>query len=327
MMFAFAGGLGLPGAENILDLLDVAMTKIQKAAGYKDPKVQMRRDMRDYFTELFEDAPSEMAKMMDKLNITPEQAAETMLHGASRNLAGTDVSGSTSMGRVLPFTDVMSKEMSVDQSATQVLRGVGGALGAIPLGILQAVMSDSTDDWKTWEKALPAEARNISRATRWATRGKEEDSTGKTIAYFDPSQDWPLLLKQGAGFPPSQLNRRNERLWETRDAISFYESYRTSVLNNIYSLVRSEEPNKMGKIAEIMKDFNAIVPYPEMKLGGPSVVQSIRARMKGAAYNDAGTVQEKAYRRLYTERVDALGEPLHFSDTPSAPDGNGAANR
>lgn len=150
-------------------------------------------------------------------------------------------------------------------------------------------------------------------------RGKEVDSTGKTIAYFNPSQDWPLLLKQGAGFPPSEMNKRAERLWEVRDVIEFYRSYQTVTLNKIYDIVRGEEPKKSEKIGELIKDFNSIVPYPEMKLSGPVVIQSVRAKMKDSAYNDAGSIQEKKYRRLYTEWVDALGEPLRFSDTQSPP--------
>lgn len=319
MLLAFAGVMGLPLAENIADLLDLVMTKMYKLAGVKDPKIQVRRDMRDYFTELFEDPPQEMQRLMDRLNVTPEDAANVIMKGISGNLGSADVSQSLSMGRVIPMTDVAAQSGTSDQAATQMLKGIGGALGSIPLSVAQAVMSDNTDTWKTWEKVLPSAARNVSRAARWSVRGKEEDSTGKTVAYFNPELDWPIILGQAGGFAPRELNERNQRLWETRDAIEFYRAYQSSVMNKIWDITRSEETGKSTKIAELMKEYNAIVPYPEMRLGGPAVVQAMRDRMRNSAYNEAGSIQEKKYRRLYTERTDALGEPLRFSDTPSPP--------
>lgn len=316
MMFGFAGALGLPFAENAADFYDFLMTKLKTLGGIKDPKTQIRRDMRDYLESVFEDPPQEVQNLLDRFKIKPSDAADMVLHGLSRDLANTDVSGSASMGRVLPGTDILSQEMSPEKAATQSLKGAGGALGAWALGLYQAVTTSSTDKWKTWEKVLPAEARNISRAARWATRGQETDSTGKTIAYFDPKLDWPLLVGQAAGFAPSKINERNERLWETRDAIEFYRSYQQTVMRKMYDVIRSEDRDKGRQIAEMQQAYNAIVPYPEMKITGQMIHDSIKKRMKDFQYNEAGTIQERKYRRLYTERVDTLGEPLTFGNTP-----------
>ena len=310
----FAGGLqgGIPGAENIADLVDGALTRLGKHAGWKDPKVQVRQELREMFEHIVDEPDTFMNEAAKTIGLSPEQFSNYIMHGIGADIGGFDISRSLSFGRIVPGTELFARQMDTEQVISEGMRGIGGALGNIPYGILQGAFGNEIDTWRAVEKGMPTTLRNVLRAGRWALRGEETDSRLHTIATFDPSQDWGLVAGQALGFSPTEVNQKQERKFETNDAIFFYNGWRRALLANYWKAFKFQENKKPAMDA--IKQYNQQVPFPEMKISPTDLMRSIKTRAKESGYQEAGVLQEKRYRRLYSERLGPFAEPLDFTE-------------
>lgn len=315
-MMLFAGGLqgGIPGAENIADLIDGAMTKIGKRAGWKNPKMQVREELRHFIEGLVEEPDTFAGEAARLVGLSPQEFSNYIMNGVGADIGGVDISGSLSFGRVIPGTEMFSREVDTERAIAEGVRGVGGALGNIPYGILQAAFGNEMDSWRAWEKAMPTSMRNISRAARWAARGEETDRSLRQIAAFDPEDDWAMIGSQALGFPPSEINQKQERTFAANDAIQFYRGYRTAAMGAYWKAMQFDEPK--GPALELIKRYNRQVPFPEMKIGAEDIRRSILQRAKESGYREAGTLQEKRYRRLYDEVLGPFATPIGTEESP-----------
>lgn len=309
MMMLLAGLMGLPGAEDVADLVDFAVTYLSRILGYKNPKTQIRRELRDH---------------LEELGANPD----LILHGLSQDTFGLghvgeltgipiphlDVSRSVGMGDVLPLTEVPSMFLQAEPNDVLVAaaKGAAGASGNLVEEFYRSLLSDSPDDWKRAERILPiVAARNVMKAARLAMSGQESTASGDVIAKFDPQdqRDQLELLGQALGFSPSKMTLGWERELAARDMIQYYKVQQAALLKQIaWAFLQDDRESKADVMAAI-RQYNEQVPQPEMKLGSKTIKTSLQNSLKNKAIAGAGYASEKKYRRLQQEVEESYPDP------------------
>lgn len=297
VLFLVAGLQGLPFGENIMDLFDAGVTALKEKTGAKDPETQIRTDLR---------------QLLKDLNVDPD----LVLHGTSSSTFGLanigefmgwpipdiDLSGSLSMGRIVPGTEMLApgQDLTAERAVSKGLESGGGAIVSAFMGTAQALFDSHPDQWKRWEKAMPAALRNISKAARMKVRGEEATRGGNIIAEFDETdtRDHAELVAQALGFTPRDVSKGWEGFIAAQQSITYYETWKTSILRQWnYSKFNGDEEAVKEANQEI-KAYNAAAPYPELKIGPATRRNSYKSYVNSQTKNRAGVEQSKAFRRL-----------------------------
>jgi hypothetical protein len=218
-LLVLAGAMGLPGADDVADLADFAGTYLNRLLGLKNPKTQIRVELRE---------------RLEELGANPD----LILHGLAQDSFGLghvgeltgipiphlDVSRSIGMGNIIPATEVpgMLLQAEPNDAVVAAASEMSGAGGSFVEEYYKALLSSDPDKWKRAEKLLPlVAARNVSKAIRMGMRGAETTQNGNVIAEFDPYDPRTALelVGQGLGFQPSKLTQGWERQIAVADQI------------------------------------------------------------------------------------------------------------
>ena len=300
MMFLMAGLQGLPFGEDVMDLVDGAMSWAKKNLGMKDPHTDLRTDIR---------------KLIKELNIDPD----LFMHGLSSSTFGLhnigefmgwpipemDLSASLSLGRIVPGAQVLRPQGDRDfeRFLAQTTEGVGGAAVSGAMGMAKALWDNHPDQWKRWERAMPAAMRQISKAARYAVRGEEATRGGYPIAELDMQdhQDRLEATLQAMGFTPRSVSKGWEGFIAEQSAVTYYEAWATSLLRdwNYAQENRDEEAKKEANAA--IRQYNNQVPYNSMKIGPDKRRQSWESWQANRKFNENRIERNKAFRHLSSE--------------------------
>jgi hypothetical protein len=309
MMLMLGGLMGLPGAEDVGDLVDFAATYFSKLLGLKNPKTQLRRELREH---------------LEELGANPD----LIMHGLSQDTFGLghvgemtgipiphlDVSRSVGMGDVLPLTEVPSMFLQAEPNDILVAaaKGAAGASGNIVEQFYRNLLSDDPNDWKRAERLMPfVAAKNVMKAARLAMEGKETTASGDVIGEFDPHdlRDNLELIGQGLGFSPSKLTLGWEREIAQRDMIQYYKVQQEALLRQVdWAFFQEDREARADAIAAI-RQYNEQVPQPEMKVGNQTIKNSLKSYLEKQAISNAGFAAEKKYRRLRMEVEASYPDP------------------
>ena len=307
MLFLVAGLQGLPFGENIMDLVDAGMEVLKRRAGVKDPHEQVRVDLR---------------KVLKDLEINPD----LVLHGMSSSSFGlanigefmgwpipnVDLSGSLSLGRVIPGTELLqpSRSETFEKFLAEGVERVGGAAISGLAGIGQALFDANPDQWKRWEKAMPAAMRAVSKAARYAVRGEEATRGGYPIAGFDmhDPQDQGELIAQALGFTPRDVSKGWEGFIAQQQAVVYYETWKSSLLRQWNYAKETKDEEAVKETNAEIREYNSVVPFPEMKIGPDARFRSFQSYMKSRQYTGAKTEQSSTSRRLSSSIQDVFEE-------------------
>ena len=313
MLFMLSGIMGIPFAENAADLIDAAVTALKRMTGMKDPHTQIRVELR---------------ALLKELDVNPD----LIMHGLSSSTFGfanigeymgwpipkLDLSGSLSMGRILPGTQLLQPGFprTTESTVKGVLEFGSGAIGSAGMGILTTAMNDHPDTWKSWEKAMPAAMRQISKAGRMSVRAGEETRSGYPIAGFnmhDP-QDQGELIGQALGFTPREVSVGWEKYIAQQQSILYYKTWKTSVLRQ-WNYARELNDTEAIKEANAdIREYNKVVPYGEMRIGPDARRSSWESYIRTRQFSERQIEQSKAFRRLSSE-VEAVFEEGDKTDT------------
>lgn len=304
MVLAAAGFSGLPGADNAMDLFDYFATKIKEKTGWKDPKVSSRVELRNLM-QIINEMPYVDWFIPDNPNVA--------MHGLSSNLGGFDISGSLSMGRLLPGTEALSTETDPDKAVSQSLQNVSGALGSIVFSLYHALGSDEPGTWRQYERVMPSVVRGASRAARYATEGKETDTGGATVVKFDPTNwnDRILIAGQALGFPLTKVNTEREKNFLSRDVVNYYSARRGTLFAE-YAWALQQGGEEVAAARKAITDYNEVVPHPGLRITGDDLVRSVTQRQRQKARKEADAPvanREIPYYRKIQERFEPSQGP------------------
>jgi hypothetical protein len=298
MMLLLAGVLGLPGAEDVADIVDAASTKLNKELGMKNPKFQLRQELRDY---------------LNHLGANPD----LVLHGVSQDsfglgqvgeLAGLpiprfDLSASIGMGNIVPGTNVPSMMMQSTPGDTALELGsqMTGASGNLVEDYYRGLFSKEPNEWKKTEKLLPLMSmRNVSKAARYAVEGKERAANGVVIADFTPydTRTGLEIFGQSLGFPIRETTLGWERELAKRDAVQFYKVYQSSIQRQLNLAYMQEDREAISDARDALTQYNSQVPFPEMGISPKAAKQAVREYVKSQYKAGAGFEAERKFHRL-----------------------------
>lgn len=328
-MLAVVGGLqGLPFAEDLLDLMDTSGTWFKEKLGMKDSKVDLR-------TELRRDA----AEFMQGIGANPDMlfrgiSSQSFGLGMLGDALGVpipniDLSGSLSMGNIIPGTDIFKKlsgKATPQEFVGQMAEDVAGPLGSMGMGIVAPFLRDDPNAWRRWERALPLFMRNASKAMRMAEEGQEETAGGSIIASFDihDPRDRMELVLQTFGFTPTRVSRGWQQYMAELEATQYWTA-RKSLLTMDFNYA-SEQKDREGQADAVsaIKEYNNVVPYPAMKVSMEDLKRSHSAYMTRRIKLSRGQALQADFVQLHKDYAEAYavaqaGDSPRTSPTPSGP--------
>lgn len=308
MMLATAGLMGLPGAEDLNDLI----TALSQRFFGKDfnPKVEARKLIRSSIDPFIK----------THFNAGHKTASDLLLHGLSSDSFGLataadalgvpyiphiNMANSLGMGRVLPISaDLLKPGVDYNRALANTTERVSGAAFGPMFAIIEALRSDNAD-FKRWESAMPAAIRGFLRAGRYEQEGRERGFKGDTILDFDPidPSHKAEIIATSLGFMPTRLSKKWDETIARRDATNYWDTRRAMLLSQLdYALMMKDPEGKSDAMAAI-KRYNSQLPE-EMrpkKITSKTVKTSMteRARRRKQPTAKGDKPAEVFYKKLY----------------------------
>jgi len=300
LLLLAAGFQGLPFAENLLDLYDWSSAKLKSLTGWGDPHTDSRKELRELVVALGGDPNLWMHGMSSYFGLGPLH----LLEAVGVPIPRTDVSGSLSMGRVIPGIESLTDQAAKPEEkfGRTVIEAMGPVMG-MPYVLWRALADDNPDLYKRWERAMPTAIKGAMRGTRWMTRGGEEFRGGGELIGFD-MQDIDQRLEaitQMFGFAPSRLNRAYELSAAQESTKRYYGTKRTLLMED-YAWAKTH--NRMDMLADVKREirkFNHTAPHPKLRITPNVLRQSLSERARRSKDRTAGRSSERMFRGLYSD--------------------------
>lgn len=320
MMLMMAGFLGLPGAEDMEDLVDFSVTGLNKLLGVPNAKFALRQELRE---------------ALEHLGANPD----IILHGLSQSSFGLghvgeltglpiprfDLSGSLGMGDIVPGTEIPKMAQAgraPAEIAMEAASSLGGATGNLVETFYRGLTSTDPDQVKAMEKLMPMMSiRNVMKAKRLYERGGEFTKAGDPVATFDKMdlRDNMEILGQGFGFTPTKLSQGWERQIAVMDAVQYYKARQSALLSQHNWALWNEDREAQKDALDAISEYNQEVPFPEMGITGKSLKQSAKAYLQSHLEAEEGFGVDKKYLRLKDKVEENYPDPAgrEFNSIPS----------
>lgn len=308
LMLLMMGGLqGLPFIENLLDMIDWGSTKVKTALGMKNPKTDLRLKIRELIASVSDNPDLWMHGLSRYYGLGPLHLLEAI--GAP--IPNLDVSGSVSMGRMLPGTEeLFGTARSVDEKLGRTLADIGGPVFGIPYALFKAMADDNPDQWKRWERAMPSAMKAANRATRLMTRGQEEFKGGGAVVKFDPynTEQMIELIGQAFAFTPTRLNQRYEAYGAQEELKRFILTQRQKLMTEYDYVYRTRDREGIKDVREAINQFNRYAPDPRLRITPKVLRSSIEERERRRQARERGVPIERGLRRPLRDVMEAFPE-------------------
>ena len=279
MMLLLAGAQGMPGAEDIVALLNAALTKGKEALGLKNPKVDLWVEAR---------------KFLQELDVNPD----LVLHGVSRYSFGAvqlgemvgvgvpsfDLSGSLSLGNVVPGVEPAVRLLSGQsrdryRDAAKFVEEWAGPLGALAMNVMQVVGNDDPRALRKVEQAAPSIVKSIMKGTRLIQEGADTGRSGEKIVEFDVEDPIQLAeaVGQMLGFAPTRLTKAREEGWMQMQYAQYYMQRRGMLMEQFDMAIETKDREAIADVKRAIRKFNRSVPW-KLKIPYDSLLTSRKGR-------------------------------------------------
>lgn len=297
LALVIAGIEGLPFAELMLDLLDVGGTQIKKMLGYSDPRVELRKDIRELVQQMEDYGQPDMW-----LKGTSYFWGLGPLHGLSAfgvPVPNVSIRGSVSYGDPIPWFDGITDPTVTDEQKLvyKTIAGIAGPMGGIALGGIQALYSDEDNAWKRWEKVMPVFARNASTGVRWIAEGQETGVSDSTLLSFSTPEQRAEATLKALGFQPTRVDQTRQQMRAVQVSVMYYESRRRALLDNLgyaYGVGNREGiADAMEEVRAYNKELMNKPGLAPLAISGSTLSQSVKGKLTRKAEIEANILQGK----------------------------------
>jgi hypothetical protein len=236
------GGLGL---EHIFKFLDSLGSWFKKRAGYKNPHVDIKHDIREWLTAQIGQIPTEL-----------------LMRGVSGGNPWVDVGGSTGQGRVLPLVDIFfDLTHGVTDYKTAVERGVqdiGGVALGTGMNFMKSLVDESPDSYRFWKGVLPKLAGQFAEAGSAYEEGGVKDAAGNMLMRLDTTNpnDLAKIFGIAFGVPPAELTAAKRSAWVAREHLIYFTHLRDNIQKDYNRALDSQDQDKIRKVHEDIEEFN-----------------------------------------------------------------------
>lgn len=295
MQVLLAGSLGLPFAENLLDLVDWILERINPNRR-GDSRYEIQKHLEEHFGFW---------------------GADVALHGLSP-LSGVDISGSMSMGQFLPFTDVLFGSQGLAHGPANWLPGEdvpvlnfkdlvqraaedsGGAAIALAFRVLKGLTSNNPDTVANALRMNPITfLRDATEATHMALEGEAKSAAGTPIAEFDLDnpRHTAELIARGFGFQPTALRtgRRDEDgdlvegnpgrdlNWLIQRQVAYYQTRRQMLVSGFAQAYINGDDEALAQVNAHINAYNEEVGRFGLGIKRDTIRTSIRQKLEAEA--------------------------------------------
>ena len=316
LIMLVAGGIsGLPFADNLMDFATFALRKFGDRAKWDNPETDVRLALRRTIREL-DVNPDLIMHGISRYSFGIPQVTA----GASPGWAGFDLSGSLSLGRIIPGTEALASTKEGAEKILDITSDISGAFFSIPISIMQAAVDTNPDAVARWSRAMPSALRGPVRAVRTAQQGELQDRAGARVVRVDPSDPahFAELVGQSLGFRPTRWAIEQDKSWAITQSIMYWETRRRALLETAdYARRNGDEELWQEAVARVQK-FNSARPKGVPAILSRDLRQSLRTRAKGRVRKEAIGTRKKRYYGVAEEVRD-----LFPREPGSTPEGGG----
>lgn len=276
-MLAMGGLMGLPGAEDLLNLTKF-MAK-EMFGEHFNPELEARKLIVDL-------AGGEIPPDLILLGASRYGfGMPALMDFIGLPKAQVDLSGSMSFGQIIPgFSELLNAQgMGFSENINRAMTDVAGAGFGPGINIVK-MLGDSQlpiDDFKRLERGLPRGMANLLKAYRLVAEGRERTRTGATVVEYNIGDPNHLaeIIAQGLGFSSTRLSQRWDREAMLRETDNYWMTRRRILmagLNHGYSMGDQE---MVEDYRQDVRKYNKEVPYPGLRIRGADLARSRKGRV------------------------------------------------
>ena len=298
MLLMGAGLMGLPGAEDILDIISAGATKFKELTGMKNPRVDLKQALREWLAE-YTDRPDLFLYGLGRYyGLGPLH----LLKGAGIPVPNVDISGSLSLGRIVPGLRgaMESGDRNPEEKFGRTISDALGPVFAIGYNLWRAVESNEPDTWKKWERTLPTAFRNVSRSLRLTLRGTERTRDNVDLIEFDKTDPQQVAELMGMlfSFTPTRLRQVYERRRTIKEVQMYWMTRRAVLLDQLAFAVFAKNRKAEQDVKDAIREYNKGVPHPKLRITPQDRSRSLRTRRRRKKRIEAQFLAERRLQPL-----------------------------
>lgn len=296
MLLLLAGYEGLPGAENILDLVDAVWKK-----WFGKP---VRQDIREGLRNLTRNV---MGWESDPLALAHGAAHNTNFFGLTGD-SRFDVSRSIGFGRVFPGTDVLSRSSTgdIERDVGSLALNLMGPAGGILNWLLRTGFG--AGGWQEGMKRAPGAIGNIYNGFKWSEEGVLAPDRSRVTRDLKTGELRDLttgeIFGKVLGFNPTVVSANREILFAQHDARMYWTARRDRLLDDMWKARDQQDREAMADVRKAIDEYNEWVPEQfrrELRLTPKQLADSYKARSRQKRLSERGLPHQKRYRGLYRD--------------------------
>lgn len=308
ILLTFAAGLtGLPGADDLLDVVKALVNKYKRELGendYWDP----RQELRAVIHEFGANPDLVMHGLGSKYGLGPFHLME--LGGIP--VPNVDITGSLSMGRVMPGVEpamaLANPGVDPNRQLSQVSTELLGPAYSIPVNMIQGLFADDPREWHNATKMMPTFMANLTKAGHAIATGEVADRSGAEIASFDTEN--PRELAEAAawamGFQPHRMVHEREARWMLREQANYMQARKTALQQQMFQALEKNDREVIADVTKAIKKYNTQVP-PAFWISTEGLKNSIRQRLYRNYFTEEFGTDTKKFIPFAQEELERGG--------------------
>lgn len=211
-----------------------------------------------------------------------------------------DRSRAISMGQVLPFDLGVVASATDDPNRTIATQAqqASGAIFSLAFNIYRALFDQhlSWGDPKRWEKVVPAQLGNMSKAWRAYSEGRERTrggpNGGTTVVPYDTRDPEQMMeiLAIAAGYRPLRESARWDVTMRKIEAEKRMQLQRSGLYESFYEAASGGIDEEIDTVIGQIEKFNNELPeeWSGMAINGKSLRESLKQRSQGRLRREMG---------------------------------------
>jgi hypothetical protein len=278
MLFLMAGAGGMPGADDLDDVIDFFAQRL----GYN---VSSSKARQEFLEELF------------------GPAGALFVERGLTGLPGSpiDVSGRMSMGNLIPGTGLLLKKRDHTRDATEILGAMGDMVQrgfkagdlALDGNIFQAVMM-----------AAPKAVGNAYKGAQMADSGAYKDDKGYKVQDTTPGE----AAFKAIGFQPASVSKVQESNYLTQRAKDFYSLQAADIRARWARGIYEKDQSQVQQARDMMADWNEKNPDQRIQANIPAILKRVNEMRKSKEQRIADTAPKAMKAQLRREIAERAAQ-------------------